>query len=102
MVLLAYLLFVTQPIKTFHANPAVGTGLMNLLEELIKSNEIQLPPVETIEGGLEAVNVSLSAYSRDSTLETDFRALSPSQGGLDRLRLGEYNFGRLVVRTPHA
>ncbi|SCV71507.1 BQ2448_3095 [Microbotryum intermedium] len=67
------------PIKTFHTNAAVGSGLMRLLEELIDNNELVLPAVEVIYGGLEAVN-----------------------DGLDRLRRGECAFGRIVVRTSHA
>ncbi|SCZ89231.1 BZ3500_MvSof-1268-A1-R1_Chr1-1g01045 [Microbotryum saponariae] len=67
------------PIKTFHTNAAVGSGLMRLLEELIDNNELVLPAVEVIYGGLEAVN-----------------------NGLDRLRRGECGFGRIVIRTPHA
>ncbi|KAM0790565.1 hypothetical protein ACM66B_004434 [Microbotryomycetes sp. NB124-2] len=63
------------PIKTFHTNAAVGTGLMRLLEDLIASRELVLPPVEVVDGGLEAVN----------------RAL-------DRMRTGDYPFGRLVVK----
>lgn len=46
------------PVKTFHTNAAVGAGLMRLLEDLLASDELVLPPVEVIEGGLEAVNVS--------------------------------------------
>ncbi|KDE09506.1 hypothetical protein MVLG_00405 [Microbotryum lychnidis-dioicae p1A1 Lamole] len=67
------------PIKTFHTNAAVGSGLMRLLEELIGNNELVLPAVEVIHGGLEAVN-----------------------NGLDRLRRGECGFGRIVVRISHA
>lgn len=63
------------PIKTFHTNSAVGYGLMQLLEGLIQSGELVLPPVEVVDGGLEAVN-----------------------GALDRMRTGDYPFGRLVVR----
>lgn len=46
------------PVKTFHTNAAVGAGLMRLLKNLLATNELVLPPVEVIEGGLEAVNVS--------------------------------------------
>lgn len=52
------------PVKTFHTNAAVGAGLMRLLEDLIASNELVLPPVEVIEGGLEAVNVSSRSVCR--------------------------------------
>lgn len=50
------------PVKTFHTNAAVGAGLMRLLEDLIASKELVLPPVEVIEGGLEAVNVSSALF----------------------------------------
>lgn len=86
------------PVKTFHTNAAVGAGLMRLLEDLIASKELVLPPVEVIEGGLEAVNVSCMSRSALVQLANFF----PAQGGLDRLRIGDYSFGRLVVRTPHA
>ncbi|KAK4057056.1 hypothetical protein OIO90_001956 [Microbotryomycetes sp. JL221] len=64
------------PIKTFHTNAAVGTGLMRLLEELIENKELVLPPVEVVEGGLGVIN-----------------------DALDRMRRGDYAFGRLVVRA---
>ncbi|KAK4052499.1 hypothetical protein OIV83_002301 [Microbotryomycetes sp. JL201] len=67
------------PIKTFHTNAAVGNGLMRLLEDLIASKELVLPPIEIVGGGLEAVN-----------------------GALDRMRSGNHSFGRLVVKMGNA
>ncbi|GAA5933161.1 zinc-binding alcohol dehydrogenase family protein [Sporobolomyces koalae] len=62
------------PIKTFHTNARVGRGLMRLIEDLIESDELVLPSVTVIEGGLAAVNE-----------------------GLDKLRTGQISFGRIVV-----
>ena len=67
---------IPQPIKTFHSNPAVGEALMLLLEDLIEQHQLVLPQVEIISGGLGAIN-----------------------GGLDRLRVGDVAFGRLVIKT---
>ncbi|KAM0748093.1 GroES-like protein [Meredithblackwellia eburnea MCA 4105] len=64
------------PVKTFHSNAAVGRALMLLVESLLESGELVVPSVEVISGGLEAIN-----------------------GALDRLRVGNVDFGRLVVRT---
>ncbi|KAL8290442.1 hypothetical protein RQP46_002700 [Phenoliferia psychrophenolica] len=67
------------PVKTFHSNAAVGRGLMGLIEGLLASHELVLPPVEVIGGGLEAIN-----------------------GALDRLRKGDVVFGRLVIQAQHS
>lgn len=64
------------PVKTFHTNPAVGRATMNFLEELFVNDELSLPPVEVIDGGLDSIN-----------------------SGLARLRAGDHGFGRLVVRS---
>lgn len=52
-----------QPIKTFHSNAAVGSALMRLIEDLLESDELVLPQVEIIEGGLGAINVNLRRSS---------------------------------------
>lgn len=66
------------PVKTFHSNAAVGRSLMRLLEDLIASDELVLPEVEVVSGGLGAIN-----------------------GALDRLRAGDVAFGRLVIQAAH-
>ncbi|GAA5990145.1 hypothetical protein JCM10908_005842 [Rhodotorula pacifica] len=63
------------PIKTFHTNPQVGRALMDLVERLLESNQLVLPSITILEGGLESVNE-----------------------GLDRLRSGSVSLGRIVVR----
>ncbi|GAA5911620.1 zinc-binding alcohol dehydrogenase family protein [Sporobolomyces salmoneus] len=64
------------PIKTCHSNPKVGAGLMKLIEDLLSTNELVLPEITVIEGGLEAVN-----------------------DGLEKLRTGQIPFGRIVIKS---
>ncbi|GAA5968803.1 hypothetical protein JCM3765_001270 [Sporobolomyces pararoseus] len=64
------------PIKTVHTNSRVGSGLMTLIEELLESNELVLPEITVLEGGLEAVN-----------------------DGLEKLRTGQVSFGRIVIKA---
>jgi hypothetical protein len=63
------------PIKLFHTNPEIGQTISGWLEALLARNEILLPEVEVVKGGLEAVN-----------------------GALDRLRQGDASGKRLVVK----
>lgn len=64
------------PIKTVHTNNRIGSGLMKLIEELLASNELVLPDITVLEGGLEVVN-----------------------DGLEKLRTGQVSFGRIVVKA---
>ncbi|GAA5992984.1 hypothetical protein JCM5350_004307 [Sporobolomyces pararoseus] len=64
------------PIKTVHTNNRIGSGLMKLIEELLASNELVLPDITVLEGGLEVVN-----------------------DGLEKLRTGAVSFGRIVVKA---
>ena len=63
------------PIKLFHEVPEVGEALMVWLEKLLAEGLLQPPTILSIEQGFESVNPAL-----------------------DRMRKGEINGGRVVVR----
>ncbi|GAA5849016.1 hypothetical protein JCM3766R1_005427 [Sporobolomyces carnicolor] len=64
------------PIKTVHTNAQVGAGLMSLVESLLASNELVVPDITVIEGGLGSVN-----------------------DGLEQLKTGQVPFGRIVIKV---
>lgn len=55
---------------------------MGLIEDLLAKNELVLPPVEVIGGGLEAINVCRYSHvmiSQDAYLELGTGSAGPSQ-----------------------
>lgn len=54
------------PIKLFHANRKVGGHLSKWLHELLDGGKLQLPEVEYVEGGLDAVNSALDRLKTGS------------------------------------
>lgn len=66
----------TVPIKLFHTSKLVGSYLSKWLYELLDKGTLQLPDVEFVDGGLDAINAAL-----------------------ERLRAGNVSGKRLVVRV---
>ena len=66
---------------------------MQLILELLESNELLLPHCELIDGGLESLNV------RSVPLALSVAHPCVSKAALDRLREGRLSFGRLVLRV---
>lgn len=52
------------PIKLFHENAVIGRTVVSWLHELLATNALQLPEVDIVDGGLEAINTALGRVRR--------------------------------------
>lgn len=58
------IIYHTVPIKLFHTSPAVGEAIVTWLEELLRSETLQLPDIILAEGGLGGINASLKLLQK--------------------------------------
>lgn len=56
----------TVPIKLFHTSPAIGESLVTWLENLLATDNLQLPETVHAEGGLAGVNRALQLLREGS------------------------------------
>ena len=71
---------------------------MSLVESLLASNELVVPDITVMEGGLGSVNVRKSRFPEIDDRLT--RALPLAiQDGLEQLKTGQVPFGRIVIKV---